>query len=420
MKRIIICMDGTWQTLSQDKPTNIGILARSISHTHTIKDESGAVRQIPQIVIYTSGVGSNVGALAKRSFLSGVSAGVNRMAGGLFGEGLEDGVVDTYVRLAFNYEAGDEIYIFGFSRGAFAARRLSGLINTAGIVSRRYVEKAWDGFRLYQDAPREKATPEEKANHAEVARQFRERYGKGSRDPDGQRRPVDAPPLVTYLGVFDTVVQRGSDDVIGSLTPWGSKRYKFRNLRVSPNVLSARHAVAMDESRLGFPATLWEQLDASNQAAAERKGAKQGYKYFDQRWFIGTHGDIGGGEGSKLAAFALKWIADGAAAQGLRFYDTYGKDQSPMSEYLAEVGDGFDSPISRPNFIQSWQPMNYPIRGRKIWHVRDKPSLEDMQGLFDESVFKRHSDEKLRPRYRPGGLRPFRALLKTLPQTLGS
>lgn len=413
-------MDGTWQTLSQDKLTNIGVLARSIAHTHTMTDQSGAVRQIPQIVIYTSGVGSNVGALAKRSFLSGISASVNRMAGGLFGEGLEDGVVDTYVRLAFNYEPGDEIYIFGFSRGAFAARRLSGMINTAGIVSRRYVERAWDAFRLYYNAPRDGASDDEKANHAEAARQFRERYGKGSRDPDGQRRPDDAPPLIQYLGVFDTVVQRGYDDVIGSLTPWGSKRYKFKNLRVSPNVLSARHAVAMDESRLGFPSTLWQQLDASNQAAAQRKGAKQGYKYFEQRWFIGTHGDIGGGEGSKLAAYALKWIADGAVEQGLRFYGVHGQDRSPMEEFLSEVGEGFDAPISRPRFWQSLQPINYPIRGRKIWAMRDKPSLEDMNGLFDESVFKRHSDEKVRPRYRPGAMRPFRVLLKTLKSTLES
>jgi uncharacterized protein (DUF2235 family) len=82
MKRIVICMDGTWQTLSQDKLTNIGVLARSIAHTHTIDDGAGGVRQISQIVIYTSGVGSNVGALTKRGFLSGLSASLNRMAGG--------------------------------------------------------------------------------------------------------------------------------------------------------------------------------------------------------------------------------------------------------------------------------------------------------------------------------------------------
>lgn len=418
MKRIVICMDGTWQTLSQDKLTNIGVLARSIAHTHTIDDGAGGIRQISQIVIYTSGVGSNVGALTKRGFLSGLSASLNRMAGGLFGEGLEDGVVDTYVRLAFNYEPGDEIYIFGFSRGAFAARRLSGLINTAGIVSRRYVERAWDAFRLYYNSPRDGASDAEKANHAEVARQFRERYGKGVREADGQRRAVDAPPPVTYLGVFDTVVQRGFDGVVGALTPWGAKRYKLKNLRVCPNVLSARHAVATDESRLGFPATLWDALDAANEAAAQRSDAKPGYKYFEQRWFIGTHGDVGGGEGSRLAAFALKWIADGAAQQGLRFYGVHGKDRSPMDEFIEAVGDGFDAPISRPRLIDIWKPIHYPIRGRKVWHVKDKPSEADLESLFDSSVLKRASAPKLRPRYRPGAMRPFRTLLKNLKSTL--
>ncbi len=222
MKRIIVCMDGTWQTLSQDTPTNIALIARSVAHTQTIQDKNGATRKIPQVVIYTSGVGSTVGALADRGFLGGLSASLNRMAGGAFGEGLEDGIVDTYVRLAFNYEAGDEIYIFGFSRGAFAARRLAGFINAAGVVSRRHVEKAWMGFRLYQEAPGPNASDEKRAEHSEAERQFRLLYGKGDREMDGTRRQLDTPPPITYLGVFDTVVQRGFWDVVGSVFPWGA------------------------------------------------------------------------------------------------------------------------------------------------------------------------------------------------------
>src|SRR5690606_4624853 len=146
----------TWQTLHQPKLTNIGILARSIAHKETLPDGS----YIHQTVIYTHGVGSTLGALSDRSFLEAASASFNRLAGGAFGEGLEDGILDTYLRLAFVYEAGDDIYIFGFSRGAYAARRLVGMINTAGVVSRRFTHKAREAFRLYYSAPPDSA-PEE-------------------------------------------------------------------------------------------------------------------------------------------------------------------------------------------------------------------------------------------------------------------
>ncbi len=177
MKRIIICMDGTWQTLNQDKLTNIGIIARSIAHKDIRPDGSA----IQQNVIYSHGVGSSIGALEKTGFAGRLIRRTTRIFGGAFGEGLEDLIVETYLRLAFDYEDGDEIYIFGFSRGAFAARRLAGFINVAGIVSRRHAERAREGFRLYYRQPRNNATDEEVRAHAEQARQFRLQYGKGTR-----------------------------------------------------------------------------------------------------------------------------------------------------------------------------------------------------------------------------------------------
>ena len=104
MKRFIICFDGTWQKLRQDKPTNIAIIARSVAHTNTLEDGT----QIPQIVIYSQGVGSNIDALGKDGFVDGMTEWLNKMLGGVFGEGVEANIVETYLRLAFNYEAGDE------------------------------------------------------------------------------------------------------------------------------------------------------------------------------------------------------------------------------------------------------------------------------------------------------------------------
>ncbi len=401
MKRIVICMDGTWQSLYQDDLTNIGVIARSVAHKETRPDGS----ELQQTVIYTLGVGSSLSALADRTLLQRVSTAYTRVIGGAFGEGLEDLVLDTYLRLAFNYEAGDEIFIFGFSRGAFAARRLSGFINTAGIVSRRHIDQARNGFRLYYNKPRGDASEDAKQEHEAAARQFRMLYGKGDRNLDGTRRQTDDVPQIAYLGVFDTVAQRGLGDVLSSVMPWHDRNaHRFGNYRVSPNVKAGRHAVAIDEDRVGFPVTLWRELDESN--------ARVGRQAYGQRWFVGTHGDIGGGNRSKLAALALKWIVDGAREAGLRFYDTYGDDGSPLDERLRAAGVCYDAAISRPKLPDSLKVMNYRWRSRKLWSESRRPSLEDAQAMLDEAVLQRAAADHVRPRYRPRALAPFKTIFQ--------
>ncbi len=401
MKRIVICMDGTWQSLNQEELTNIGIIARSVAHKETLADRS----YVYQTVIYTQGVGSATSAVDKRGAVQELGFQFHRLFGGALGEGLEDAVLDTYMRLAFNYEAGDEIYIFGFSRGAFAARRLSGLINTAGIVSRRFTHKARDGFRLYYAKPRSVDPPEKIAEHEDEARQFRKLYGKGERDQDGRRVQTETVPPIKYLGVFDTVIQRGFNDVAGSMLPGsGAHRLRFKNYRVSPNVEFARHAVAVDENRLGFPVRLWDNIEEDNAALGRRA--------YEQRWFVGTHGDIGGGDGSELAALALKWVAEGAANAGLRFYAKHGEDTSPLDDTLTKSGLRFDAKITRPNFLGALAPLNYPLKQRKVWQRREPPTAQDLSATFDPSVIERASAKELR--YRPGALKPFRKALKEL------
>lgn len=407
MKRIVICMDGTWQTLRQDNLTNIGLIARSVAHKQTVRDANGDERHIHQTVIYTHGVGSAIGAIGQRSMTGAAAARLNRLAGGITGEGLEDGIVDAYLRLAFNYEAGDEIYIFGFSRGAFAARRLAGLIYTSGIVSRRHVDKAWAAYTLYHNAPDDSASEAARQEHADAARQFRQLYGKGGRNADGTRFDEAAPPPIKFLGVFDTVIQRGWGDILASATPWGRRRFRFRNFLVCPNVEAARHAVAVDESRMAFPPTLWDGLADSNAQARARPGADPNKTYYQQRWFVGTHGDVGGGVGSRLAALTLKWMAEGAAAEGLRFYGAYGEDRSPMDEALLEAGLCFDAPITRPKGLRVLLPINFPAPARRIWRERKRvPTTQDLDTLFDPTVAQRAAARALR--YNPAPLRPFR------------
>ena len=410
MKRLVVCFDGTWQKLRQPKPTNIAIIARSVAHTHTLEDGT----KIPQIVIYSQGVGSNVDALGKDGFMDGFSEWLNQMLGGVFGEGLEDVIVETYLRLAFNYEEGDEIYVFGFSRGAFCARSFAGLIGSAGIVSRMHAEKAWDAFRLYRAHPGLKATKFELEDYERARRDFRASYGKGKRAADGTRVKSEEPPKVTYLGIFETVGQRGVPSVLGGMARFFNKRFGFHDMTIGTSVLSARHAVAVDENRLGFPPTLWEGVDEAN----KRPHCQEGRQHYAQRWFIGTHGDVGGGEGSALSAAPLKWVAEGAAECGLRFYGTYGEDESPLAQAVREAGLIFDARISRPRFWDSLSPMNYPIYTRSIWKAKtrkDAPTVDYAASILDETVRQRMEDMNLKPRYNPGPLRVFRSILIPLP-----
>jgi uncharacterized protein (DUF2235 family) len=414
MKRIVVCFDGTWQQLRQDKLTNIGIIARSIAHTHTLPDFDGRPHQIPQIVIYSQGVGANTNALGEASFLGNAQHTFNRLAGGIFGEGLEDELVQTYLRLAFNFEQGDEIYVFGFSRGAFAARSLVGLINCSGIVSRIHADQAWEAFRLYRTRLPDTANDAQKAEHDQAKKQFRMLYGKGARAADGSRIKTDTVPDITYLGIFDTVGQRGMPDALGWMSKLLNKRYGFHNLRICPNVRSARHAVAIDERRLGFPPTLWDSLDESNAEAQARPGADPTRKYYDQRWFVGTHGDVGGGNGSALSAAPLKWVAEGATLAGLRFYGKHGDDESPLDTALREAGLSFDASISRPSFWKSLSPMNYQIYSRKIWNDKRRPTAEDVERYLDPTVAMRAEAARVAPRYRPAPLRPFSKALRSV------
>jgi uncharacterized protein (DUF2235 family) len=407
MKRFVICFDGTWQKLRQPKPTNIALIARSVAHTHTMADG----QRIPQIVIYSQGVGSNIDALGDAGFLDGVHEWLNQMLGGVFGDGLEDNIVDAYLRLAFNYEAGDEVYIFGFSRGAFCARSFAGLIGSAGIVSRLHAERAWDAFRLYRTRPDAKATQLEKDDYEMSRREFRKKYGKGFRAADGSRIASDAVPPIAYLGIFETVGQRGVPSALGGLAKSLNRQFGFHDMMIGENVLAARHAVAIDENRLGFPPTLWEGLEEANR----RAHCDPGRRHYQQRWFVGTHGDVGGGEGSRLSAAPLKWIIEGAAEHGLRFYATHGEDESPIDKALREAGLCFDGRISRPRFWDSLSPMNYPIYSRRIWAARrrkERPSPDYAADVLDPTVAKRVRARKLR--YSPPPLKPFRPLLGSL------
>jgi len=127
MKRLVICFDGTWNRLDAPHPTNVLFTAESVLPVAS----DGTV----QVVYYDEGVGTNEG---------------DSLTGGIFGAGLLRNLSDAYRFIIFNYAPGDEIHVFGFSRGAYTARSLAGLLATSGLVSRRHAGRANEAIAHYR------------------------------------------------------------------------------------------------------------------------------------------------------------------------------------------------------------------------------------------------------------------------------
>lgn len=384
-KRIAVCIDGTWQRLRTETPTNIARIARSVDH----EGKDG----VKQIVIYTPGVGA-------ANDLD--SQPLNKLAGGMFGSGLERDILDTYTRICLNYQWGDDLFIFGFSRGAFSARSLAGLIRRCGLVRRRYVDMAGEAFRLY----RQGLPPDDP-----VYQTFRNRWGKSLRG-DKHSGGVTPDIPISYLGIFDTVGQRGLPSGLGPLTEGFNARFAFHSQSLGTSVAAARHAVAIDEARFAFPPTLWDNLEEMN--GPFRLKTEPHELPYQQRWFPGGHGDIGGGGGpTPLAAFPLNWIVEGAEAMGLSFDRTPG---SPLADALIDL-----NPLAADTVRRGWQalaPGDWPIRLRTIIPGLRRRQTVDRGAAIEHihmaTAMRLLGLEEAGKRYRPRNLTPFLPALREL------
>lgn len=265
MKRIVVCCDGTWnrpeKDPAKDHPTNVLKLARAIQPF----DSNGTAQQ----VFYDWGIGSYY----------------DRVVGGATGKGIAKNIMDGYRYIVQNYTPGDEIYLFGFSRGAYTVRSLCGLINNCGILKRpdaRLIEAAFAHYKR----PGRAYHPD-----GEASLKFRAQHAHRSR-------------RVRFVGVWDTVGALGIPiSFLGLL----DREDEFYDTKIGPNVDIARHAMAIDEMRSDFEPTIWQQrLNMS----------------LEQVWFCGAHGDVGGGnkpdkDGGLLSDIPLGWMLNEAKQAGL-------------------------------------------------------------------------------------------------------
>lgn len=272
MKRIAIFCDGTWNRPDQVHhgracPTNVVKL-------HRATPEIGA-DGIHQLAFYERGVGTGR---------------FDRLRGGMFGFGLSANVRACHAFLTDHYEPGDELYLFGFSRGAFTARSLAGLIGNSGIVRPEHRDRLAEAYAIYRDR-----TDPTKKPSGETAVQFRAHY------------TYDNVPI-RFIGVFDTVGALGIPLRIAALT----KRWSFHDVRLGKHVRTACHALAIDERRGPFTPALWEQ---QRQAPSDQE--------LTQVWYSGVHSDVGGGyPDHALGDITLIWMAGRATQAGLTLTTT--------------------------------------------------------------------------------------------------
>ncbi|MFH2002280.1 MAG: DUF2235 domain-containing protein [Planctomycetota bacterium] len=334
-KRIVICADGTWnrpeKNLKEDFPTNVLKLARAIKPVGS--------EQMPQQVFYDWGVGSYY----------------DQVVGGATGRGLHKNIMDDYRYIVQNYSQGDELFLFGFSRGAYTVRSLCGMINNCGILKRpdaRLIEEAFEHYKK----PGKAYAPK-----GDKSILFREKHSHPSRE-------------VKFVGVWDTV---GAMGIPISFLGLFEDKDEFYDTKIGGNVRFARHALAIDELREDFAPTIWE-----SRANLDLK----------QVWFAGAHSDVGGSykpddDGALLSDIALSWMMREALRCGLTLEPHLSQNLKP--DPMATVHQ------SRRNFYRLKGKLHRPIDHQKseILIHRSVRERWDQDGKYRPKNLEEYIDE---------------------------
>lgn len=271
-KSIVVCFDGTANQIGAGNLTNVAKLFDMLD-----KDDPAS-----QLTYYDPGVGT----LA-------ASGAVTLLIQQAFGVGLKENVAEAYRYLMQHWRPGDAVYIFGFSRGAYTARALAGMLLRPGLMrpgSENLLPYAVEKYAINRDF-----TPDEYDKWNEFAHAF---CWRTDDDPLFATVHENNPSQVwhyavpvTYAGLWDTVKAAG-------FLRFGTLRWPYT--RSLPNVARIRHAVSIDERRRPYREYLVERHP----------------KGLEERWFAGVHADVGGTfSDHRLATIALKWIVDAVVGE---------------------------------------------------------------------------------------------------------
>ncbi len=267
-KRLALFFDGTWNAADSDgNETNVTRLARAV------RANSG---DRPQIALYLRGVGT-----------TGIT--LQKVIEGAFGDGVDENIRAGFMFLSQNYVPGDEIFLFGFSRGAFTARSLAGFIGRCGLLKRDRLGLVNEAWAYYRSNAAGRSPSAFSASHGGTA-----------------ATTVNHAASIRFVGVWDTVGALGVPR--NFLNRGTAAEFQFHDTSPSPVIEIGRHALAIDEKRDEFVPTLWTVPE----------GPKQKLGDIQQVWFAGVHSDVGGGyRNHALADIPLRWMADEAQKAGL-------------------------------------------------------------------------------------------------------
>jgi uncharacterized protein (DUF2235 family) len=323
MKNLVLCCDGTANEFSKDR-TNVVKLFSVL--------EQDPLRQA---VYYHPGLGT----MEAPGALLQVSKHVSRIAGLAFGSGLDRDVRDAYVFLMKHFEAGDRIFLFGFSRGAYTARAVASLLRMYGLIPWGNEPLVPYAFRMMAAINRIKDRSD--ANpYFRLADEFKETFG--------QARACKP----HFVGVWDTVSSVG----------WIENPVHLPFTASNPDIEIGRHALAIDERRAFFRTNLWRPRKAPPEG---------GPRDLKQVWFAGVHSDVGGGypeSQSGLAKISLKWMLREAIEAGLLV------DARKMDTVLGSHGGGQVAPDPKAEAHESltfwWWPGELFFKRHWDWKRR--------------------------------------------------
>ena len=299
MKNIILLSDGTGNSAAKVWRTNVWRVFQAL-------DLKGS----NQIAIYDDGVGTS-------SFLPWA------LLGGAFGVGLKRNVLNLYKFLCRNYQTGDRIYGFGFSRGAFTIRVVAGLVLNQGLVKftgeGELDKKARAAYRAYR------YTKYPGGNLAFPFLWVRHLLDRMFYVPCERKVPT-----VEFLGLWDTVAAYGLpvDEMTRGVNKW-IMPLELPNTEFNPNILKARHALAIDDERATFHPVLWDEDQTNTMPAGSVRNTND--ERLLQVWFTGMHANVGGGyPDDSLANVSLSWILAEARLAGLLFKDMAGAEPDAL------------------------------------------------------------------------------------------
>jgi uncharacterized protein (DUF2235 family) len=288
-RKLIVCCDGTWNEPYQcGAPTNVVKMARAI---RPVDDNSNS-----QIVWYHPGVGTG------NAF--------DRFLGGTLGVGLSRNVRAAYGFLADNYQPGDAIFLFGFSRGAYTARSVAGLVSLIGLLQKHDLEAFPTAYEFYRRSPalRDRLAGGGSQDLGDELRRLfpgDEKTGLNRLLRDSLKRSRRT--RIFFVGVWDTVGALGIP--YGPLRFVGRRLYHFHDTRLGRNIRYAYQALALDEERRAYQPALWVKPNAAVQDSPAPA------QTVEQVWFCGAHSNVGGGyPDAGLSDVAFLWMAAKAAA----------------------------------------------------------------------------------------------------------